>query len=75
MTIGERIKRVRMKRGMTQKELGIALGFPDRSADVRIAQYESGSRTPKEDLIRQIAAIFHGIPTPFLPLTTEHTEG
>lgn len=37
MTIGERIKRVRMKRGMTQKELGIALGFPDRSADVRIA--------------------------------------
>ena len=48
-----------MKRGMTQKELGIALGFPDRSADVRIAQYESGSRTPKEDLIRQIAAILH----------------
>ena len=59
MTIGERIKRVRMKRGMTQKELGVALGFPERSADVRIAQYESGSRTPKEDLIRQIAAILH----------------
>lgn len=59
MTIGERIKRVRMKRGMTQKELGIALGFPEKSADVRIAQYESGTRKPKDDLIRQIADILH----------------
>ena len=59
MTIGERIKRIRMKRGMTQKELGLALGFPERSADVRIAQYESGTRKPKDDLIAQMAAILH----------------
>jgi transcriptional regulator with XRE-family HTH domain len=59
MTIGERIRRVRMQRGLTQKELGIALGFPERSADVRIAQYESGTRKPKEDLIRQIAEVLH----------------
>ena len=59
MTIGERIKRIRMKRGMTQKELGLALGFPERSADVRIAQYESGTRKPKDYLIAQMAAILH----------------
>ena len=59
MTIGERIKRIRIKRGMTQKEFGLALGFPARSADVRIAQYESGIRKPKDDLIAQMAAVLH----------------
>lgn len=57
MEIGERIRRIRMKRGMTQKELGLALGFPENSADVRIAQYESGKRKPKEDVILQLAAV------------------
>ena len=37
MKIGDRIKRIRTMRGMTQKELGLAVGFPTRSADVRIA--------------------------------------
>ena len=57
MNTGERIKRIRTLRGMTQKDLGIALGFPERSADVRIAQYESGSRTPKEDVIQEMAKV------------------
>lgn len=59
MNTGERIKRIRMKRGMTQKELGQALGFPERSADVRIAQYESGTRKPKEDLVAALAKVLH----------------
>jgi transcriptional regulator with XRE-family HTH domain len=44
-------------RGMTQKELGLAVGFDDSSADVRIAQYESGTRTPKEAMLKKIAEI------------------
>ena len=59
MNIGERIKRIRTMRSMTQKDLGIALGFPERSADVRVAQYESGSRTPKEDVVRAMAEILN----------------
>ena len=55
MAVGTRIKRVRNMRGMTQKELGLAVGFDDNTADVRIAQYESGTRTPKEDLLKRIA--------------------
>ncbi len=62
MTIGERIRRIRTLRGMTQKDLGIALGFPARSADVRVAQYESGSRTPKEDLIAAMARVLNVVP-------------
>ena len=50
MAIGERIHFFRILRGMTQKYLGMALGFPEKSADVRLAQYENGSRTPKADL-------------------------
>lgn len=57
MTIGEKIKIARNHRGMTQKELGLKLGFDEKSADVRIAQYESGTRTPKENLLSEIANI------------------
>jgi len=54
MAIGDRIKRVRKFRGMTQKELGMAIGFDEKTADVRMAQYESGTRTPKEDILKKI---------------------
>ena len=47
MAVGDRIKRVRNFRGMTQKELGIAVGFDEKSADIRIAQYESNIPTHK----------------------------
>ncbi|MBQ5557810.1 MAG: helix-turn-helix transcriptional regulator [Aeriscardovia sp.] len=40
---------------MTQKFLGLQVGFTKRTADIRMAQYESGSRTPKADLIEQLA--------------------
>ena len=40
MAIGERIHFFRTLRGMTQKYLGMALGFPEKSADVRLAQNE-----------------------------------
>ena len=58
MSIGERIHFFRTKAGMTQKYLGMAVGFPERSADVRMAQYETGSRTPKADLTSTLAGIF-----------------
>ena len=57
MTIGEKIKTARNLRGLTQKELGITLGFDKNSADVRIAQYESGTRTPKSELLSEIANV------------------
>lgn len=56
MAIGERIHFFRNKRGMTQKYLGQAVGFPEKSADVRLAQYETGTRTPKADLAATLAA-------------------
>ena len=55
MAIGERIHFFRTMRGMTQKYLGTLLGFPEKSADVRLAQYETGTRTPKADLTAALA--------------------
>lgn len=46
-----------MFRKMTQKELGRRLGYEENSADVRIAQYESGRRTPKRETLIRIAEI------------------
>ena len=55
MAIGERIRFIRNLRGMTQKYLGTLVGFPEKSADIRLAQYEAGTRTPKEDLTKAFA--------------------
>lgn len=55
MAIGERIRFFRNLRGMTQKYLGQVVGFPEKTADIRMAQYESGSRTPKAELTESLA--------------------
>ena len=55
MAIGERIRFFRNMKGIT---LGMVVGFPERSADVRMAQYETGSRTPKADLTKTLADFF-----------------
>ena len=55
MAIGERIRFIRNLRGMTQKYLGTQVGLPEKTADIRMAQYESGTRTPKEDLTYALA--------------------
>lgn len=58
MAIGERIRFFRNFCGMTQKYLGQVVGFPEKTADIRMAQYESGSRTPKADLTNKLAEVF-----------------
>lgn len=57
MATGERIHFFRNLRGMTQKYLGMMVGFPERSADIRLAQYESETRTPKAEIMDKIASV------------------
>ncbi len=73
MAIGERIRFFRNKKGVTQKYLGQVVGFPERSADVRMAQYETGSRTPKADLTKTLADYF-GISTNALTVPDIDTD-
>ena len=55
MAIGQRIKFFRNRKGFTQKQLGEMLGFHGKSSDVRMAQYESEARIPKQELIKEMA--------------------
>ena len=59
MTIGERIKKIRVFRKMTMDELGGALGFEGKNMSVRISQYETGTRIPGEDMILKLADALH----------------
>ncbi len=58
MAIGKRIKYFRTRKGLTQKQLGEMLGFHGKTSDVRVAQYESEARVPKNDLVKEMANIF-----------------
>ena len=68
MAIGERIRFLRNLHGATQKWLGIKLGFSEKTAETRVGQYEIGVRTPKDDMIKDIAKIF-GVTTIMLCCT------
>ena len=49
MTVGEKIKYIRTFRGITQQQLGVAIGLPAKGADNRMAQYETNYRVPKKE--------------------------
>lgn len=57
MAMGQRIKFFRRRKGITQKQLGESLGFHGKTSDVRIAQYEAGIRTPRVNLMRELARV------------------
>ena len=65
MTVGNRIKMLRQFRGMTQTDLGIAIGFPEKGANKRIVQYEINYRTPKKELLDEIAHVLRVNPNNF----------
>ena len=59
MTLGDRIRYFRRRIGMTQRELGLAMGISPLTAEVRISQYENGSRRPKPGALATLASVFH----------------
>lgn len=55
MSLGSNLKAIRLFRNKTLKELGQGLGFNISSADVRISQYESDKKKPRDTMIESIA--------------------
>ena len=71
-----KIKTFETENHLTQKELGIALGFPEDSADVRIAQYEADARKPRDEILTKMAKILYvliDVP-PTVPVLSEPRE-
>ncbi len=59
------MRMLRNFRGMTQTDLGIAIGFPEKGANKRIVQYEINYRTPKKELLDEIAHVLRVNPNNF----------
>ena len=55
MTFGKKIRKYRVLKGLTQKELGLAVGFSEATADSRIRKYELDIIKPKDNLREEIA--------------------
>lgn len=55
MDLAKKIRKYREFRGMTQRELGESCGFPTKSADSRIREFESGKTCPKQEILQKIA--------------------
>ena len=51
MPIGEKIKHWKVQKGLSQKELGDQIGMSQQ----QIGQYETGTRTPKQETLLKIA--------------------
>ena len=56
MSFGTKLKYVRNFRHETQQSLGEKMGFPKNQADSRIAQYESGLKKPRFDMLQDLSA-------------------
>lgn len=73
--IGDRIQRIRKEQKILQSELGKAVGLGEgRPAANRIAQYESGARKPRTEILKKIADVL-GVETAALadPVTWDST--
>ena len=55
MTLGDKIRKYRTLKGLTQKELGLKVGFSAATADSRIRKYEKDLMAPKIDIRKRIA--------------------
>lgn len=74
MNTGRNIKKIREFRGMTQKEMGIALGFDEASASPQMAQYEGEYRVPREKMLNKMAEVLQVDPRS-IATPTGYTEG
>ena len=62
MNIGKRLRNIRNHRNMTQQELGVKIGIDEKSAGVRIIQYEKGLRSPRKEYVEKISEVLNVIP-------------
>ena len=54
---GNNLARIRREKGLSQEELGIALGFDESCARMKVAQFEVGYQTPKRTVAEAIAKV------------------
>jgi len=56
-SFGSKLKYVRVFRGLTQRALGVLMGYEEKSADVRIRHYEIGINIPRKPILSMLADV------------------
>ena len=56
-TFSNRLKQARLRKGLSQEELGLDAGLDPMSASTRMNRYEWGKRSPDFALIEKIAEV------------------
>ena len=59
MTIPEKIKKARQEAGMTQKQVGVACGYEEKSAESFARQWERGTRPVPIDKLRALSQVLN----------------
>lgn len=59
MTIPEKIKKARQEAGMTQKQVGLACGYDEKSAESFARQWERGTRPVPIDKLRALSQVLN----------------
>lgn len=62
MNIGKRLRNIRNHRNLTQQALGEKLGIDEKSAGVRVIQYEKGLRTPRKEYVEKFSKVLNVMP-------------
>lgn len=59
MTIPEKIKKARQEAGLTQKQVGLACGYDEKSAESFARQWERGTRPVPIDKLRALSQVLN----------------
>ena len=70
MTFGEKLKKLRIEKGITQEKLGQIIGVSDRV----IGYYEADNRFPKDDILLTKIADYFNVSLDYLLGRTENKQ-
>ena len=59
MTIPEKIRQARKEAGLTQKQVGLACGYDEKSAEVSARRWELGARPVPLDKLRILSQVLN----------------
>jgi transcriptional regulator with XRE-family HTH domain len=62
--VAKRLKKARLRAGISQKQLGIRAGIDYFGASARISQYERGTHMPGLQTVTRLAAVMQ-VPVPY----------
>jgi len=62
---GKRLREARLRTGIPQDQLGVAVGLDETTASARMSRYETGVHEPPLDISNRIAQVL-GVPTAYL---------